>query len=102
MKRIYVPKKKNSKREKIEQDALAQLRRVRAQMKQDHPDLLDDIQKCYQAAQKTQAQKMEVEDKKQETHVPIDRAKNLETVARFLQITNSEMIKKALLKNGPL
>lgn len=92
MKRFFISKQKN-KRKKLETEALNSLRKTRAKFQEDHPGLLSKIRLLHekmQDQQKSRPQQVKSGD------VPIDRAKNMETVARFLQITNSEAIKKSL------
>ncbi|HRQ60963.1 MAG TPA: hypothetical protein PLO23_05580 [Alphaproteobacteria bacterium] len=74
MKRIYTDTDKTPARRALEQETLLTLRSLRARMKQDHPGMLEAIQSRYQAAQKPSDE------------IPIDREKNMETIALFLKL----------------
>lgn len=81
MKRIYSNDEgKTPARRALEQEVLLNLRALRRRMTQQHPGLLEEIQSRYQAAQKPPIS-APVED-----IIPIDRKKNMETVALFLKL----------------
>lgn len=110
MKRIYFKKNKTQKREEIEKEALKRLREVRAKVKEENPGLLSAIRARYERMQGSgqsgasnsdpfpKKLSRKAADNSPEDTVPIDREKNMETVAKFLQMTDSKRIREALLK----
>lgn len=78
LKRIYEGSDKTPARRALEQETLLSLRALRTRMKQEHPGLLEAIQSRYQHP----PQKPVV----QEESIPIDRTKNMETIALFLKL----------------
>ncbi len=73
LKRIYTGEGKTPERKALEQETLLRLRRLRAQMKQEHPGVLEGIQRTYEQSQGS-------------VNIPVDRTKNMQTIAAFLKL----------------
>lgn len=74
LKRIYTDNNKTPARKALEQEALLKLRTLRVKLKQEHPGVLEKIQHGYETAQNPNSE------------IPIDRQKNVQTVAAFLAL----------------
>ena len=84
-------------RDDIERNALKTLRQVRKSMLEEHGDAMEAISELYERTQLAAAdQQKENQQKADSTEIPIDRKKNLETVAKFLAKTDSEVIKRSI------
>lgn len=80
LKRIYTSGGKTPERTALEEETLLRLRALRAQLKKECPGVLESIQKTYEKGQNKPALAPEP------TEIPIDRKKNMQTVAAFLKL----------------
>lgn len=81
----------------MEQEVLVRLRALRAKMKKQNPGVLEDIRSSYEKAQKL-AEAKAVQEKQPDittlppdAEIPIDREKNMRTVAAFLKLRGISM-----------
>lgn len=85
MKRIYTDTDKSPERRALEQEALLHLRALRARLRRELPGALEDIQSRYEKAQSLSASIIPG-PAAQDLQIPIDREKNMRTVAAFLKL----------------
>ena len=91
MKRIYSKRK----RSKAKEEALETFRKTQKKLKKTHPELLDRIQQQYKLSQllKNQPQKpAPISDE------IIDQHKNIETLMKFLELSESDTMQKHIRK----
>jgi hypothetical protein len=87
LKRIYIGTEKSPERRALEQEALLHLRALRARFKKELPGTLEDIRARYEKAQKSAASPPpSLAPLPPEAEIPIDREKNMRTVAAFLKL----------------
>jgi len=72
---------------------MKQFRKTRKKLKRDHPELLDRIQALYLEQQKQERAQQNYAETKE---IPIDRNKSIETVIKFLELSDSEDIQKRI------
>ena len=84
MKRFYSKRK----RSKAKEEALGQIRKTRKKLMKQHPELLERIQQLYMEKEKQAAAPIKEEVETQD--IQIDRNKSIETVIKFLELSNSE------------
>lgn len=88
MKRIYIDTEKSPERRALEQEVLLRLRSLRARMKAQNPGVLENIRDSYEQAQKLAAapEALALAALPPDAEIPIDREKNMRTVAAFLKL----------------